>query len=58
MKLKDNFSCNSLKPDVETPHQNHLGEAVQIRDQNICFDEELTKIIPNYHQILLLSEAL
>ena len=27
-------------------------ETVQIRDHNISFCAELTKIIPNYHQIL------
>ena len=38
-----------------TPYLNHLIETVQIRGHNICFYAELTKIIPNYHQILLLA---
>ena len=47
----DKFSYFSLKPYVVTPHLNRL-ETVQIRGHNICFYAELTKIIPNYHQIL------
>ena len=35
-----------------TPHLNCLIETVQMRGHNICFYVELTKIIPNYHQIL------
>ena len=37
-----------------TPHLNCLNETVQMRTHNISFYAELTKIIPNYHQILLL----
>ena len=51
----DNFSSFSSKPYVMTPHQNHLSETVQMRGHNICFYAEVTKIIPNYHQILALN---
>ena len=44
--------------DEGLPHLNHLIETVQMRAHNICFYAELTKIIPNYHQILTLSRAL
>ena len=37
---------------VVTPHMNCLVETVQMRGHNICFNAELTKIIPNYYQIL------
>ena len=47
----DNFSYFSSKLYVVTPHLNCL-KTVQTRDHNICFDAELTKIIPDYHQIL------
>ena len=36
----------------------HLIEAVQMRDHNISFYTELTKIIPKYHQIRPLSSDL
>ena len=48
----DNFSYFSMKPYVVTPHLNRLKETVQIRGHNICFGAELTKIIPDYCQIL------
>ena len=48
----DNFSYFSSKPYVVTPHLNRLMETVQMRGHNICFNAEITKIIPNYHQIL------
>ena len=51
MIIKDNFSYFSSKPYVVTPHLNRLVETVQKRGHNICFYAELTKIIPNYHQI-------
>ena len=51
MIIEDNFSYFSLKPYVVTPHLNHLDKTVQMRGHNICFYAELTKIIPNYHQI-------
>ena len=35
-----------------TPHLNRLVETVQMRGHSICFYAELTKIIPNYHQML------
>ena len=38
-----------LYPSSEPSHQDGSGEG-----HNICFYAELTKIIPNYHQILLL----
>ena len=37
-----------------TPHLNRLNETVQMRGHNILFYAELTKIVPNYHPILLL----
>ena len=37
------------------PHLNRLDEIIQMRGHNICFYAELTKLIPNYHQILHLS---
>ena len=46
------FSYFSPKPYVVTPHLNRLDKTVQMRGHNICFYAELTKIIPNYHQIL------
>ena len=46
------YSYFSSKPYVVTPHLNRLIETVQMRDHKICFYEELTIIIPNYHQIL------
>ena len=48
----DNFSYFSPKLYVVTPHLNRLIETVQMRGHNIWFHAELTKIIPNYHQIL------
>ena len=51
-ELRDNFSYFSSKPYVMTPHLNCLIETVQMRGHNIRFDGELTKIIPNYQQIL------
>ena len=35
-----------------TPHLNRLIKTVQMSGHNICFHAELTKIIPNYQQIL------
>ena len=37
------------------PQLSRLVEKIQMRAHNICFYAELTKIIPNYHQICLLS---
>ena len=34
------------------PHLNRLNEMVQMRGHNVSFYAGLTKIIPNYHQIL------
>ena len=48
----DNFSYFSSKPYFVTPHLNRIIQAVQMRVNSICFYAELTKIIPNYHQIL------
>ena len=48
----DHFSYFSSKPYVVTHHLNRLIETVQMRGHNIWFYAELTKIIPNYHQIL------
>ena len=36
------------------PHLNRLVKTVEMRGHNICLYAELTKIIRNYHQILLL----
>ena len=54
MIIRDTFSYFSLKLYVVTPHLNCLVETVQMRGHNICFCAELTKIIPYYHQLLLL----
>ena len=54
MIIKDNFFYFSSKPYVVTPHLNRLIETVQMRGHNVCFYVGLTKIIPNYHQILSL----
>ena len=53
MIIKDNFSYFLLKPYVVTLLLNRLDETVQIMGHNIGFYAELTKIIPNYHQIHL-----
>ena len=45
-------------PYVATPHLNHLVEMVLMRGHNIRFYAELTKTIPNYHQILALINSL
>ena len=50
----NNISYFSFKLYVVNPHLNWLVETVQMRGHNICFYTELTKIIPNYHQIFLL----
>ena len=42
----------SYQNHVVTSHLNRLVQAVQVRGHNIGFYEELTKIIPIYHQIL------
>ena len=52
MMIKGNFSYFSSEPYVVTPHLNRLVEMVQMWTHNICFYVELTKIIPNFHQIL------
>ena len=52
MIIEGYFFYFSLKPYDVTPHLNRLIETVQMRGHNICFYAELTKIIPNYHQIL------
>ena len=48
------FSYFASKPYVVTPHRNRLVKTVQMRGHNIWFYAELTKIIPNYYQILSL----
>ena len=53
----DNFSYFSLKPYDVTSHLNRLNKTVQMRGHNIRFYAELTKIIPNYHQILPLIQS-
>ena len=52
----DIFSYFSSKPYVVTPHLNRLFKTVQMRGHNIGFYEELTKIIPDYPQILPLIQ--
>ena len=52
--ISANFSYFSFKPYVVTPHLNRLIETVQMRGHNLCFYVELTKIVPNYQQILCL----
>ena len=39
-----------------TPHLSRLDETVQMRGHNRWFYAELSKIIPNYHQILFYLE--
>ena len=57
MIIRDNFSYFSLKPYVVTPHLNCLVKTIQMRDHSICFNAEVTKIIPNFHQILPLNNS-
>ena len=45
------FYCFLSKPYVETPHLNRLAETVSDEGPQQMFYAELTKIIPNYHQI-------
>ena len=52
------ISYSSTKPYDVTPQLNRLDETVQMSGHNICFYAKLIKIIPTYHQILLLSSAL
>ena len=54
---RDNFSYFSFKLYVVTLHLNRLDETVQMMGHNICFYAELTKIIPNYYQILPLIKS-
>ena len=54
MVVRDNFSYFSLKVYVVTPHLNRFVLTVQMGEHSICFCAELTKIIPNYHKLLLL----
>ena len=42
------FSYLSSKPYVVTTHLNDFVETVQMRDHNICFYAELTKVIPEF----------
>ena len=53
MIIRDNFSYFSMNPYVVIPHLIRLVETVHIILGVItCFLPELTKIIPNYYQIL------
>ena len=52
MLLLSIYAHFSLKPYVVTLHLNSLVKTVQMKGHNIGFCGELTKIIPNYHQIL------
>ena len=58
MIFRDNFSYFSLKTYVVTSDLNRLDKTVQMRGHNICFYAQLTKIIPNYHQMLSLSSEI
>ena len=58
MILEGNFSYFLLKPYIVTTHLNRLVETVQMRGHNVSFYAEVTKISPNYHQILPLSRTL
>ena len=49
--VDDNFSYFSSKPYVVNPNLNRLIKTAQMKGYNICFYEELTKLILNYHQI-------
>ena len=40
------------------PHQNRLSETVLMRGQNVCFYEEIWKIIPKFPCYAFLSGAL
>ena len=48
----DNFSYFSSNPYVVTPNLNRLDETAQMKGHHICYYAEITKITPNYHQIL------
>ena len=52
--IEEQFSYFSLKPSVVISHLSRLNETVQMRDHNVCFYAELTKITTNYYQIPLL----
>ena len=52
MIMEGYFFYFSFKPYIVTPQLNRLVETVQTRGHNICLYAELTKIIPNYQQIL------
>ena len=55
MRIWDNFPYVSLKLYGVIHHLKRLvDETVQMRGHNIRFQPELTKNIPNYHQILTL----
>ena len=43
-----------MKTYIVTPHKNRLGETVLMRGHNICFNEEILKIIPKLSLLLLL----
>ena len=45
----------NVKPYLVTPHLNRLVKTAQMWGHNIRFYAEVTKIILNYHQILLLE---
>ena len=40
MIMKDNFSYNSFKKYIVTPHLNRLIETVQMRVHNMCFNAQ------------------
>ena len=52
MIIEGYFFLFLIETYVVTPHLNRLVETVQMRGHNIYFGAELTKIIPNYNQIL------
>ena len=50
----DNFFLFIIETICCDPSSNRLNKTVQMKGHNICVYAELTKIFPNYHQILTL----
>ena len=50
--------CISIKTYVVTPHLNHLMETILMWCHNVCFFQEIRKIIFELSSIPLLSDAL
>ena len=58
MIIEGQFSYLTLKLYVVAPHLNRLIETVQMRGHDIWFQQEIRQIIPELHQIHILSRAL